>query len=75
MLSNFPGGNEVILACRDRDNGLAAVESIKAEFPNSLVHFMQVSISLFLLLHGARGKGKTRTKADFVLFLCINHVR
>ena len=36
------GGNDVVMACRDLDNGNAAVEKIKQDLPNSLVQCMQV---------------------------------
>lgn len=40
------GGNDVILAGRDRDRGEDAVWRIKRDLPNCLVQFMEVSISL-----------------------------
>ena len=36
------GGNDVVLACKNEDKGIAAVSKIKLLFPNSLVQFMQV---------------------------------
>ena len=37
------GGNDVVMACRNADKGKMAVERIQAEFPNSLVTFMEVT--------------------------------
>ena len=36
------GGNDVVLACRDRDKGEDAVRRITAVLPNALATFMQV---------------------------------
>jgi len=36
------GGNDVILACRNSEDGDEAVTRIKLLFPNSLVQYMQV---------------------------------
>lgn len=38
------GGYDVILACRDQDKGLAAVQRIKKDNPSALASFMQVKI-------------------------------
>ena len=47
------GGNDVVLACRDRDKGEEAVSRIRKDLPNSIVQFMMVCIfflcSLFVL--------------------------
>ena len=37
------GGNDVILACRDKDRAEEAIQRIKHDLPNSLVKFMEVS--------------------------------
>ena len=36
------GGNDVVLACRNKDKGQEAVNKILSELPNSLVQYMQV---------------------------------
>lgn len=36
------GGYDVVLACRDQDKGLGAVQRIKQDNPSALVSFMQV---------------------------------
>ena len=37
------GGNDVVLACRNREKGNEAVNKIKSVLPNSLVQCMEVS--------------------------------
>jgi len=37
------GGNDVILACRNKDKGDEAVRRIKQLYPNALIQFIQVS--------------------------------
>ena len=44
------GGNDVVLACRNPDKGKAAVDRIQTEHPNSLVTFMEVMDSIFILI-------------------------
>lgn len=44
------GGYDVVLACRDQDKGLSAVQKIKRENPSALVGFMQVSLINMLQL-------------------------
>ena len=43
------GGNDVILASKDRDRGENAVWCIKRDLPNCLVQYMEVSCSIVIL--------------------------
>ena len=45
------GGNDVVLACRNEEKGTEAVTKIKHLYPNSLVQFMQVHLSLSSRYH------------------------
>ena len=38
------GGYDVVLACRDQDKGMDAVQRIKRENPSALATSMQVSV-------------------------------
>jgi len=38
------GGNDVILACRNKEKGEEAVHRIKQIYPNALIQFLQVSV-------------------------------
>lgn len=44
------GGNDVVLACRDKDKGEEAMNRIRRELPNSLVTFMMVRLPCLLIL-------------------------
>jgi len=41
------GGNDVILACRNKEKGDEAVQRIKQLYPNALIQFIQVSVNYF----------------------------
>ena len=45
------GGNDVILACRDKEKGEEAVSNIKHDLPRSIVSFMEVGSLTILVLN------------------------